>query len=584
MRAHTTTHSICFSNYQVPEVPKQFPSIFVPSMSDHDRKCHLCQRDTGVPATSPPSFPQFRGSTPCGAQPFSSSPLLLACPIGYWQHSSRNRPVAPHTFHGLKFSDVRNLLGCHKSIGRSEKPLTGHRRPSHTYRPFCPRQPHFVADFKKLVSKNRAVVSEVHQILQYTQQALREANGELEPSDLLALVQFLIHVADMDVKGSESTVTIGELSRNFIAVAGAMFEKDHVSKWAAIRELVNGPMTVVQSIDRMAANLNLLLTAGSSEMVIDSSNIKLKVKQRVLSHDSAGADFYGLQSGNESTGDYISVPPEQIKDLQQNGFKKVTFVNTWYGSLHPYFGSENNVTQFSAVSDGSRNVPNSDRTTVHKNLIFALATAETLILFSELASSNKALCMAVTALLHLFFMASFTWMLVEGLLLWSKVVSVNISEDRRMKLYYVIGWGLPVIIIGITLATSFNKYVADNHCWLNVQTDIIWAFVGPVLFVLSVNAFVLFRVVMVTVASTRRRSKMLTPSSTPQLQAWDLTWAAIKPVLVLLPLLGLTWLCGVLVHLSVVLAYIFTAMNAFQGLYIFLVYAVYNSEVSITTP
>ncbi|XP_041090289.1 adhesion G-protein coupled receptor D2-like [Polyodon spathula] len=553
-------------------------------------------------------------------------------------------------------------------------------------------------------------VSEVHKILQYTHQALREGDGELEPSDLLALVQFLMHVADMDVKASESTVNIGELSRNFIAIAGAMFAKDHVSKWAAIRELVNGPMTVVQSIDRMAANLNLLLTAGSSEMVIDSSNIKLKVKQRVLSHDSSGADFYGLQSGNESTGDYISVPPEQIKELHRNGFKKLTFVNTWYGSLHPYFESENNIIEFSAVSDGSRKyvgtvlgssvisttilsdaqqinmavhyqlqhrveytpglefepvcvfwdfnlrmekggswsttgctvtalgykstscfcnhttnfalllqvyevqrspaeestlrmltfigcgvslcalaltfilfiavgVPNSDRTTVHKNLIFALATAETLILFSELASSNKVLCMAVTALLHLFFMASFTWMLVEGLLLWSKVVSVNISEDRRMKLYYVIGWGLPVIIVGITLATSFNKYMADNHCWLNVQTEIIWAFVGPVLLVLSVNAFVLFRVVMVTVASARRRSKMLTPSSTPQLKALDLTWATIKPVLVLLPLLGLTWLCGVLVHFSVVLAYIFIAMNAFQGLYIFLVYAVYNSEV-----
>lgn len=50
-------------------------------------------------------------------------------------------------------------------------------------------------------------------------------------------------------------------------------------------------------------------------------------------------------------------------------------------------------------------------------------------------------CFLVTALLHLFFMASFSWMLVEGLLLWSKVVSVNISEDHRMKLYYAIGWG-----------------------------------------------------------------------------------------------------------------------------------------------
>lgn len=48
--------------------------------------------------------------------------------------------------------------------------------------------------------------------------------------------------------------------------------------------------------------------------------------------------------------------------------------------------------------------------------------------------------------------------------------------------------GLPVLIVGITLATSFNKYVADNHCWLNVQTEVIWAFVGPVLFVLTVRA------------------------------------------------------------------------------------------------
>lgn len=40
--------------------------------------------------------------------------------------------------------------------------------------------------------------------------------------------------------------------------------------------------------------------------------------------------------------------------------------------------------------------------------------------------------------------------------------------------------------------------------------------------------------------------------------------AVTRPVLILLPVLGLTWLCGVLVHLSVVIAYIFIALNAFQ--------------------
>ncbi|NXU71387.1 AGRD2 protein, partial [Oreotrochilus melanogaster] len=224
-------------------------------------------------------------------------------------------------------------------------------------------------------------------------------------------------------------------------------------------------------------------------------------------------------------------------------------------------------------------VPKSERTTVHKNLIFALAAAEALLMFSELAKTNQVMCFMVTASLHLFFMAAFSWMLVEGLLLWSKVVAVNMSEDRRMKFYYVTGWGLPVIIVGVTLATSFNKYVADNHCWLNIQTNVIWAFVGPVLFILAVNTFVLLRVVMVTVSSARRRSKMLTPNSSLENQLGIQIWATAKPVLVLLPVLGLTWVCGVLVHLSIIWAYVFIVLNSLQGLYIFLVYAIYNSEV-----
>ncbi|NXA74495.1 AGRD2 protein, partial [Thryothorus ludovicianus] len=224
-------------------------------------------------------------------------------------------------------------------------------------------------------------------------------------------------------------------------------------------------------------------------------------------------------------------------------------------------------------------VPKSERTTVHKNLIFALAAGEALLMFSELAKTNQVLCFMVTAFLHLFFMAAFSWMLVEGLLLWSKVVAVNMSEGRRMKFYYLTGWGLPVLIVGVTLATSFNKYVAAKRCWLNVQTNIIWAFVGPVLFILAVNTFVLLRVVTVTVASARRRSKMLTPNSSLESQIGTQIWATAKPVLVLLPVLGLTWVCGVLVHLSIVWAYVFIVLNSLQGLYIFLVYAIFNSEV-----
>ena len=49
--------------------------------------------------------------------------------------------------------------------------------------------------------------------------------------------------------------------------------------------------------------------------------------------------------------------------------------------------------------------------------------------------------MAVTAAMHLLFLVAFSWMLVEGLLLWSKVVAVRMRPGPRMTLYYATGWG-----------------------------------------------------------------------------------------------------------------------------------------------
>ncbi|XP_069798448.1 adhesion G protein-coupled receptor D2 [Narcine bancroftii] len=227
-------------------------------------------------------------------------------------------------------------------------------------------------------------------------------------------------------------------------------------------------------------------------------------------------------------------------------------------------------------------IPKSDRTSIHKNLFVALIAAQVVLLSSGSATDNKTACTAVTALLHLFFMAAFAWMMVEGLLLWSKVVTVNLSEERRMKYYYLIGWGIPVLIVTITLATAHDKYIADGHCWLNVQNGVIWAFVGPVIFIIMVNMFVLTRVVLITMSTAKRRTVMLAVNSSPMEQAYDQIRAAVKAVLVLLPILGLTWLCGVLVPLSVVMAYIFVILNSLQGLFIFLIYGVYNTEVRST--
>ncbi|XP_039985674.1 adhesion G-protein coupled receptor D2 isoform X2 [Xiphias gladius] len=227
-------------------------------------------------------------------------------------------------------------------------------------------------------------------------------------------------------------------------------------------------------------------------------------------------------------------------------------------------------------------IPKSERTSIHKNLFIALICAQVILLCSGSAIHNKVACTLVAALLHLFFMAAFSWMLVEGLLLWSKVVAVNLSEDRHMKYYYLIGWGLPVLIVTITLASASGKYSADGYCWLSVQNGIIWGFAGPVIFIIMVNIMILTRVVVITISTAKRRSIMLAMGTSPVEQTYEQIRAAVKAVLVLLPILGLTWLCGVLVPFSIVMAYIFILLNSLQGLFIFLIYGVYNTEVRST--
>uniref|UniRef100_A0A8C3IYM9 Adhesion G protein-coupled receptor D2 n=1 Tax=Chrysemys picta bellii TaxID=8478 RepID=A0A8C3IYM9_CHRPI len=436
---------------------------------------------------------------------------------------------------------------------------------------------------------------------------LREEETPVKPADLLGVVQFLKQVSDVEVQEQEQLEMLEQLSQYYVEVTGLILEEQNTDQWSEIR-----PMTVVENMDRMASNLDQLLTAERTRIAIQYRNIALlsvkvlsvprylstRVGSAIIS-STLRSDYqeistsvrYHLQhrtqvpgaipdtggmwstlgcsiimSHLESTACFCNHTTNfavllQVYEVQRSSEEELTLKTlTFIGCGVSFCALLVTFILFLAVG-----VPKSERTTVHKNLIFALAAAEALLMFSELAKTNQVLCFAVTAFLHLFFMAAFSWMLVEGLLLWSKVVAVNMSEDRRMKFYYVTGWGLPVVIVGVTLATSFNKYVADNHCWLNVQTDIIWAFVGPVLFVLTVNTFVLFRVVMVTVSSARRRSKMLTPSSSLEKQIGIQIWATAKPILVLLPVLGLTWVCGVLVHLSIIWAHVFIVLNSLQS-------------------
>ncbi|KAF5894699.1 adhesion G-protein coupled receptor D2-like, partial [Clarias magur] len=85
---------------------------------------------------------------------------------------------------------------------------------------------------------------------------------------------------------------------------------------------------------------------------------------------------------------------------------------------------------------------------------------------------------------------------------------------------------LPVLIVSVTLASASGNYTADDHCWLSTHNGVIWGFVGPVIFIITVrkrvyshnikvNILVLTRVVIITTSTAKRRSLMMADSTSP---------------------------------------------------------------------
>lgn len=80
------------------------------------------------------------------------------------------------------------------------------------------------------------------------------------------------------------------------------------------------------------------------------------------------------------------------------------------------------------------------------NLVVALGLAQVFHVSGIDLVYDKPTCTAIAILLHLFYMATFTWMLCEGLHLYYKVVSVFDSEGKAKRfIYYIVGWGKMIV-------------------------------------------------------------------------------------------------------------------------------------------
>ncbi|XP_060048700.1 LOW QUALITY PROTEIN: adhesion G-protein coupled receptor D1 [Erinaceus europaeus] len=210
---------------------------------------------------------------------------------------------------------------------------------------------------------------------------------------------------------------------------------------------------------------------------------------------------------------------------------------------------------------------------IHAHLSLAVLVAQVLLLVSFCLQPGSLPCRALAVLLHYFFLSAFAWMLVEGLHLYRLVLKAFGSEDGKHLCYCGLGWGVPLLICVISVSSTVDSYGTSNNCWLSLDTGAIWAFVAPALLVIVINAGILVAV-----------SRVISQVSADSYKAHGDPGAlrlTVRAVAVLLPILGTSWVFGVLAVNSQALAfqYVFAALNSLQGLFIFLFHCVLNSEV-----
>jgi hypothetical protein len=60
-----------------------------------------------------------------------------------------------------------------------------------------------------------------------------------------------------------------------------------------------------------------------------------------------------------------------------------------------------------------------------------------------------------------------------------------VTEAAPQWRFYLIGWGLPVVIVTILVVIKSDSYFAKRICWFNL--DYIWIFVSPCVVMILVS-------------------------------------------------------------------------------------------------
>ncbi|XP_048257204.1 adhesion G-protein coupled receptor V1-like isoform X2 [Haliotis rufescens] len=90
-------------------------------------------------------------------------------------------------------------------------------------------------------------------------------------------------------------------------------------------------------------------------------------------------------------------------------------------------------------------------------VLSAYLSKSQLILVTSTTDNNYR-CIIMGLFLHYFFVAQFTWIMTLAVNLWKLLVMNDEHTERKYVLFFFLGWGLPLLVVGIFYAVVFNLY------------------------------------------------------------------------------------------------------------------------------
>ncbi|KAH9523813.1 hypothetical protein Btru_047102 [Bulinus truncatus] len=207
-------------------------------------------------------------------------------------------------------------------------------------------------------------------------------------------------------------------------------------------------------------------------------------------------------------------------------------------------------------------------------LSLALISSWIVFLAGIKQTSSHAGCIVVAVLLHYFILASFMWMLMEGILQYLLFVKVlNSYFSHYMWKTAIPAWGFPLLPVIITLSIDRNLYKGGSkYCWLSLDA-FYYGFAIPVGLIILANIF-LFIMVVISLCNRKDMSKYSSVRS-------NQTFVNIRASFICFCLLGLTWIFGFLAidDARIVFQYLFCIFNSLQGFIIFMMMTVRDKNV-----